>query len=1070
MLIQIKTFYEKMISNKWFKLMAIFLVVLALMRCTIEMRFAMKIQTYNSLQELEMTDKVILHIVSPLRVADCENEAQSSPFCPLDQSQSVALASMQNAKTYSKNTDNVILAVATFPEDSDIIPPNFVRLPVLSRSTAEVYPHIKTSRPLPFVQDIFNSVADIEYDYLVFTTSNTLVHKEFYDTMPYIMRDKGLDAFTVSSHGVSPLKSDGTLNKGSKSDLDEIYAMEQNLEERNSYDCFVMKKKVLSTLDMGDLILGPTEIGKPIFAQLSNDSNIEMKEFLPVDLKVTYHLGFKGDESMWKKEDKETIEYNRINTVNEICTGKQVWIKICKDENKSKYWDLKCTKLSKKARRNVDKNFKKDNAWQYIDKWCEEALRLQKDPELHSKSSNGDEAESKENDTSDKETAMVHSKIAEDDDDPCTPTREKRSIDDLVKGTGVLYVVSGTEDFVENGFLPAIDFLRNTMGFGDASSSEGEGRDLKWAIATEPHLCRGVLRDVLKFFDVVTTYDVLYSDQRRNPTLISETPKKSNDNRSLKAVYSTVLGQGDMKERTNDELRHWVKALKVHAMADSPFETTIYMDTDTLPCTPIFHNVLLKEIGRADVALTGVDMHVIKNVDGPKEMINIDHYVKDGNPNQHNSALVVLDMTSTNTRNMLNLYESIFSETDPPPTLDQPSLGIAMNLTSTAGNLNHVDLKVETFCRTKNLRTEGEPSVNPVCGNGCILVHKEKSLDEPVTCLTAACIQKEASMIARPFFRRELFVSKENKFLDTILVKTHKCASSTMAGVVLRISEKYGGDVKWKHAIAHTYKDVDRDQSFLLTTVRNPANRATSRFYFTNVSRLKSNDDSKTFMAYLKSMDGFRRNWATTNNGGYQLMYTYPGRLPENSAWSSDTPNEVLKPWQVMENVKKVLKDYNFIALTERMDESLVALAILMNIKLTDVLVMPSKSSSNDSEYYFHEDDQTCYKLKPSPRKLPTEIEEYYNSEEWRARNYGDYLLHEAVSQSLDLTIESIGKTVFEDALTEYRRLSKVALMECASQVYMPCSSTGEPQIELSTESCYTKDLGCAHQCVDEVH
>ena len=102
-------------------------------------------------------------------------------------------------------------------------------------------------------------------------------------------------------------------------------------------------------------------------------------------------------------------------------------------------------------------------------------------------------------------------------------------------------------------------------------------------------------------------------------------------------------------------------------------------------------------------------------------------------------------------------------------------------------------------------------------------------------------------------------------------------------------------------------------------------------------------------------------------------------------------------------------------------------------------------------------------------QEVTTVIDEYLNSPEWRAKNYGDYLLHEAASQSLDLTIKKIGVDVFKKALSNYRKLLKLALSKCPEEVQLPCSGTGQPQLEISAKSCYKKDLGCAYQCINEV-
>ena len=474
-------------------------------------------------------------------------------------------------------------------------------------------------------------------------------------------------------------------------------------------------------------------------------------------------------------------------------------------------------------------------------------------------------------------------------------------------------------------------------------------------------------------------------------------------------------------------------------MVDSPFETTIYMDADTLPCSPLFHKALFNGLNGADIALTMEDGRQSSDI------THTSHYISRGDPNQHNSAPVVLDMTSNNTRAMLEVYKSIFfSKDDPLPTLDQPSLGEAMHMTSMAGNLTHVDFPGNTVCRKRIFGGEIR------CGAGCIVAHKTRRGARFGVCLTGDCIRDEASRIARALPQTAMTVSGEGGKgqLDVLLVKTPGCASSTMEGVARRVANKHGSNyVEWRHRAGHEYKNsVDRSRTtFLITSVRDPASRAISRYYrFTHVN---TTDDEETLLQFLQttaSTDDDERsesNWAATSHeGGYQLRYTSLYNIPSNSAWSPQKPSDVLHPARVVNNVKKVIEDYNFIAVAERMDESLVALAITMGIPLSDVVVLQvgvptiSKEDSSRSgetvDYSNEKDDQSCYsKILPAtpPEKrriISTVVEEYFNSLEWRAKNYGDYLLHEAASQSLDRTIEeTIGVDIFEKALLEYREL-----------------------------------------------
>jgi hypothetical protein len=217
-------------------------------------------------------------------------------------------------------------------------------------------------------------------------------------------------------------------------------------------------------------------------------------------------------------------------------------------------------------------------------------------------------------------------------------------------------------------------------------------------------------------------------------------------------------------------LRGHAKAVKVHAMASSPFDVTVFMDFDNFPCRADFMEPLLELLlllsnkhnnnddddGNyyySDIALSNkyVEMNSI-----PKTLEQ--HWMA-----EHNTAMVVLNMTSTTaTRNLLGLYVKAFHalwELHPAdarvPPRDQPAFMIALmalrrlhhqqkrneqattttTTTATAITtkqeeesssntmfLNHVDIPHDVFCR-RLTTPEGQPVV---CGGAspCLLAHK----------------------------------------------------------------------------------------------------------------------------------------------------------------------------------------------------------------------------------------------------------------------------------------------------------------------------------------------------------
>merc|ERR1712137_1262392 len=102
--------------------------------------------------------------------------------------------------------------------------------------------------------------------------------------------------------------------------------------------------------------------------------------------------------------------------------------------------------------------------------------------------------------------------------------------------------------------------------------------------------------------------------------------------------------------------------------------------------------------------------------------------------------------------------------------------------------------------------------------------------------------------------------------------------------------------------------------------------------------------------------------------------------------------------------------------------------------------------------FYYVEDDGNgkagCIGIQKTKRSPG--VQAYFESDEWQAINYGDYLLYAAANQSLDLTIDRLGKNRFDEALRLYRHAQQTAQQVCAAETYFPCSFNGTIQVDLS--------------------
>ena len=163
----------------------------------------------------------------------------------------------------------------------------------------------------------------------------------------------------------------------------------------------------------------------------------------------------------------------------------------------------------------------------------------------------------------------------------------------------------------------------------------------------------------------------------------------------------------------------------------------------------------------------------------------------------------------------------------------------------------------------------------------------------------------------------------------------------------------------------------------------------------------------------------------------------------------------------------RIINGYDFLAVNERMEESLVVLAMLAQIPLTDVVVLNSKLAGA----YDGGNGKSCVKLK---KKWTTPKIDKYILGDYRKANKHDYQLYDAAQRSLDRTIDALGRKRVEENVEVLKRLQQQNEERCASEVTMPCpepedESKKQEHMRLVKESCYFSDIGCGHACTDSV-
>lgn len=193
---------------------------------------------------------------------------------------------------------------------------------------------------------------------------------------------------------------------------------------------------------------------------------------------------------------------------------------------------------------------------------------------------------------------------------------------------------------------------------------------------------------------------------------------------------------------------------------------------------------------------------------------------------------------------------------------------------------------------------------------------------------------------------------------------------------------------------------------------------------------------------------GFQHNWLTFHK---QVAWTI---------WNKQEPLVIKNEALIEQYVKEVMEKYDFLAVAERTDESLVALQLLLGLHAGDILYISAKTAGGYDDGW----SGKCIKIQSS--FISPAIQQFFNSREWFVQNSVDFLLHAVANKSLDLTIERIGKERFQRELERHKQLLAIVHEKCAMQAKFPCDQNGVLHTDSQTD-CYWNDSGCGHSCID---
>ena len=321
-------------------------------------------------------------------------------------------------------------------------------------------------------------------------------------------------------------------------------------------------------------------------------------------------------------------------------------------------------------------------------------------------------------------------------------------------------------------------------------------------------------------------------------------------------------------------------------------------------------------------------------------------------------------------------------------------------------------------------------------------------------------------------------IDKTENFQDLKSLNSVKCVHRSMHGSALGLE----------------YDKRDPRKSFLFSLVRDPTKRAISEFFHFAVSMQQVEPTDANFRRFLNMphlehkylYDLMVKNY-TPNEGRARQEYLHTHNLTnfaqlqkkfrqsQGQQQQQQGRGVMPRPKEFVQHMKlgstsiptvveDILDGYNFIAITERMDESLIVLQMLLNLTTHDILYTRARSSQTFSNGPAR--DRPCIYIQPS--FLTPSMQQFFDSPEWKHTIRGDLLLYQAANASLDRTIEALGTEEFEAKLQALRTGLKLAEEHCKGRIVNQCSAGGE-RTPFTNTTCYIWGEGCDHDCLNDL-
>lgn len=230
----------------------------------------------------------------PLHLAHIINPVNAPEGTELHTAQPLVFESMRRAAGQAKNIANIELLSTQYPEDHAIIPEYFTVLPDLERSVLDVGQFNKQKK-LPLIADILQQAQNnTEADYIIFTNADIVLMPFFYEAVTELVR-AGHDALIINRRRIQ--------RKYDKVEQLPLIFSELGMSHPG-YDCFVMKRSLISKLVLGEICVGIPFIGVSLAHNLfAFADNLKILD----DKHLTVHLGME----VMPQRDSEYYAHNK---------------------------------------------------------------------------------------------------------------------------------------------------------------------------------------------------------------------------------------------------------------------------------------------------------------------------------------------------------------------------------------------------------------------------------------------------------------------------------------------------------------------------------------------------------------------------------------------------------------------------------------------------------------------------------------------------------------------------------------------------------------------------------------